>query len=302
MIEPDERLLLRFLDHLRAERGCSPHTIRAYQRTCADLVAHLRSVGRTPATARKIDLRGFLFSAGNGRSSATLARHVAAVRAWFAWMVDTGVLETSIAAGLQPPRVRQPLPDVLSEPAVDRLFDDDLDRPDAGLRETVLLEILYGAGLRVSELAALDWEAVDLEQSIVQVVRGKGGKERRVPIGPPAVAALRALSEREGSRGAVLRNSRGRRMSDRTIRRVVERAGAREGLPGLHPHTLRHSFATHLLTSGADLRGIQEMLGHSSLSTTQRYTHVSVAQLQDVYRRAHPHARDEARDDEDDSR
>jgi site-specific recombinase XerC len=237
-----------------------------------------------------------MFAAGRGRSSATLARHVAALRAWFRWLVDTGVLTSSVAEDLQPPRVRLPLPDVLSVEVADRLFDADLDRPDDGLRETVIFEVLYGAGLRVSELAALDWEAVDLEQGIVQVVRGKGGKERRVPIGPPAIAALGALSDREGATGPVLRNAKGRRMSDRTIRRIVERVGAKQGIAGLHPHTLRHSFATHLLSSGADLRGIQEMLGHASLSTTQRYTHVSVDQLRDVYRRAHPHARDDGED------
>ncbi len=287
----DEALAARFLDYLRAERGASPHTIRAYRRTVADLIGHLRTAGRTVETARKIDVRGYLFAAGRGRSAATLARHVAALRAWFGWMVETGVLAHSIVADLQPPRVPSSLPDVLSEPVADRLFGEE-----PRCTEAVILEVLYGGGLRVSELAALDWEALDLDAAQIRVLRGKGGKERRVPVGPPAVAALRALGARQGFEGPVLRNARGRRMSDRTIRRIVTEAGLRAGISGLHPHTLRHSFATHLLASGADLRGIQELLGHSSLSTTQRYTHVSTAQLRDVYRRAHPHARDDPGD------
>jgi site-specific recombinase XerD len=281
----------RFLDFLRAERGYSPHTLRAYRRTVEDLVRHLAGVGRTLETARKVDLRGYLFGAGRGRAPATLARHVAAIRAFFAWLVDTGALSTSIAADLQPPRVPLPLPDVLSEPVADRLFQGE-----SAARDAAILEILYGAGLRVSELAALDWEAVDLDSGQIRVVRGKGGKERRVPMGPPAIAALAGLAAPADRAGPVLRNARGRRMSDRSIRRVVEEAGKRAGIAGLHPHTLRHSFATHLLSSGADLRGIQELLGHSSLSTTQRYTHVSTSQLRDVYRRAHPHARDDRED------
>jgi integrase/recombinase XerC len=286
-----EALRTRWLEHLKAERGFSRHTLRAYDRTLSDLLAHLAGVDRTALDARRIDLRGYLFKAGRGRSSATLARHVAAIRSFYAWLVDTGVLEASIASDLQPPSVKLPLPDVLSEAQADRLFQSDLDSSDDALQERVLLEVLYGGGLRVAEVAALDWAAIDLDEALIRVLRGKGGKDRRVPIGPPALAALREWRARTGGEGMVFVNSRGKRMSDRSIRRIVERAGARAGLPGLHPHALRHSFATHLLGSGADLRGIQEMLGHSSLSTTQRYTHVSVGNLIDVYRRAHPHAR-----------
>ena len=151
--------------------------------------------------------------------------------------------------------------------------------------------MLYGCGLRVAEVSGLDREDVDLEQGLLRVRRGKGGKERIVPMGPPAARALSRLLDETGEDGAHLfENSRGNRLSPRSIRRIVRQVGLRVGAPGLHPHALRHSFATHLLDGGADLRGIQELLGHASLSTTQRYTHVSVDALRDVYRKAHPHA------------
>ena len=161
------------------------------------------------------------------------------------------------------------------------------------LLQRAVLEVLYGCGLRVSELSALDVEDLDLKQATLAVRKGKGGKERRVPMGPPAVRGLSAwLEERpEVDHRAVFLNTRNSRLSPRSIRRLLRRVGIASDNPGLHPHALRHSFATHLLGNGADLRGIQEMLGHASLSTTQRYTHVSVEGLREVYRRSHPHAR-----------
>lgn len=281
----------RFLDHLRAEQGASPHTRRAYHRTLTDLGSHLSGIDRTFASARRVDLRGYLFAAARQRSTATLARHVAAIRTFYRWLLREGVVEASVAEDLQPPRVGRHLPEFLSQHQAAELVE-----PGAplSLRDRALLELLYGAGLRVGEAEALDRDDLDLDEGLVRVRRGKGGKERRVPMGPFAVAALRAwfASRPDDLRPAFL-NQRGARMSQRSMRRVVDEAGKVAGVVGLHPHALRHSFATHLLDAGADLRGIQELLGHSSLATTQRYTHVSVESLLDTYRRAHPHARRE---------
>jgi site-specific recombinase XerD len=279
------------LDHLRVSLGYSKETLRAYGHSVRTLDRWRVDAKKEWSDLRRADLRAWLFRVGRGRSASTQARHIAAVRALFAWMVDEGVLTLSYAEGLQPPRVRLPLPDVLSVSQAAQLCDSEAAANASAVRDQAILEVLYGAGLRVGELVALDWEHLGLFEGQIRVVRGKGGKERRVPIGPPAVAALQALAlEGGGSSGPVFRNQRGDRLSDRSVRRVLARLGPVRGVPGLHPHALRHSFATHLLSSGADLRGIQELLGHASLSTTQRYTAVSVRDMQAAYRRAHPHA------------
>ena len=280
-------LLGRFLDHLRVERGMSTHTVRAYQRTLSALQQFLGDRADLRSASR-MDLRGFLFSVGKGKAAATRARHVAAVRTFYRWMLRSGRLETSPAQDLQPPKVGQRLPHHLSVQGVDEVLELELTS-----RDTALVELLYGAGLRVGEASGLDRHDVDLVNGVVNVRNGKGGKDRRVPMGPPAIAALtmHLRSVACDDDGPVFRNKRGGRLSPRSMRRVIADAGVRAGAPGLHPHSLRHSFATHLLDAGADLRGIQELLGHASLSTTQRYTHVSVDSLKDVYRRAHPHAK-----------
>jgi integrase/recombinase XerC len=242
-----------------------------------------------------VDLRSFLFHVGQGRSAPTLARHVAAIRTFYGWLTEVENLASSPADDLRPPSIGRRLPQVLSVSRAQELAEV----PEHSRRDRAVIELLYGAGLRVGELVALDWSDLDLDQRLVRVRAGKGGKERRVPFGPPAEEALRAWrDESPNPHGPVFLDARGCRLSDRSARRIVSRAGRRAGLPHLHPHALRHSFATHLLDAGADLRGIQEMLGHESLSTTQRYTHVSVQALLSTYRRSHPHAR---RDGDDDS-
>lgn len=278
----------RFLDHLRVERGASEHTRRAYHRTLTDLLSHLQGAGRGYLDARRVDLRGYLFVAGRGRAPATLARHMAAIRTFYRWLLREGVIERSEAEDLQPPKVGERLPNLISVTKGKELLDEG----GLAVRDQAIVELLYGAGLRVGELEALDRADVDLEEGIVRVRRGKGGKERRVPVGPPAREAVRAWLERRTDEDpALFLNARGQRLRQRSIRRIVEAAGQRVGVVGLHPHALRHAFATHLLDAGADLRGIQELLGHASLSTTQRYTHVSMQSLLETYRRAHPHAR-----------
>lgn len=274
----------RFVDHLRAERGTSNHTVRAYRTSLSALAAFLSLRGTSLERATRADLRRWLFDAARGPS--TVARHVAAMRTFYAWLQREGVVESSPAATLRSPSVPRPVPDVPQEKPLGAL----LDHTEA-TRDRAILELLYGAGLRVSEAAALDLHDVDFESGLVHIRHGKGDRERRVPMGAQAASALRAwLAERPASEEqALFLGRRGGRLSDRMIRRVVEAAGARGGLPGLHPHALRHACATHMLDAGADLRAIQEQLGHATLSTTQRYTQVSVEHLLQVHRKAHPH-------------
>lgn len=271
--------------YLRAERGFAPGTLRAYVDTITRLLTWCGP--RDPATLRRADLRAFLATVGRDWSPATRARHVAALRAWYAWRVDRGEQPTSPADQLRAPKVGVRLPHVAREDELEAVAE----REGLSTRDAAIVELLYGAGLRVAELAAVDVHDVDLREGMVAVRAGKGGRERRVPMGAAAVDAVRAwLAVRPASPSpALLVNPRGGRLTDRTLRRVVDRAGVAAGVPGLHPHALRHSCATHMLDGGADLRAIQEQLGHKSLSTTQRYTHVSVERLLAVHRAAHPH-------------
>jgi len=293
----DSELLDAFVTYMRVERGSSAHTLRAYRRTLDRLRAHLEDAGVDYASAARVHLRGFLFTAGRGRAPSTIARHVAAMRTFYRWMAREKYVDTAVAQALQPPSVGRRLPHFLS---VERAEEVLSDQHPLTRRDRAVLEVLYGAGLRVGEVEGLDVEDIDPHSGFVRVRRGKGGKERRVPLGQPALLAVQDLLVNEGrSTGALFLNARGGRLSDRSIRRIVARAGKLAGEAGLHPHALRHSFATHLLGAGADLRGIQELLGHASLGTTQRYTHVSIDGLLNVYRNAHPHARDRVAPDDD---
>lgn len=287
--------LAGFLQHLRVERGLSDNTLKAYRRSLSQLALHLDAKGRTLADATRTDLRGWLFQAGRGRAPATRARHVAAIRTFYRWMLRESHVERSVAEDLQTPKVGRHLPHFLTEPQSAELLDATPLAP----RDRALLELLYGSGLRVGEAEALDWSDLDFEQGLVWVRRAKGGKQRRVPVGPPALRALQALKSSVDAERSdpVFRNARGGRLSQRSMRRIVKDCGLVAGLGGLHPHAMRHSFATHLLDNGADLRGIQELLGHADLSTTQRYAHVSTQGLLRVYRDAHPHARDDSPED-----
>jgi integrase/recombinase XerC len=291
----DEELLGRFLDHLRVEHGASPHTRRAYRHTVDRLRLHLAGAGFgfcDPKVAR-VHLRGFLFEVAKDQSTATVARHIAAIRTFYRWLLREGHVAVSVAEGLQPPRVGRRLPRHLSVVEAAEFVEQGANGRRFEVRDRALVELLYGAGLRVSEAAALDRADVDLDHGWIRVRDGKGRKERRVPLGEPGVDALRSWIHEGGAEGPVFTNARGGRLTTRSMHRVVQALGLATEVPGVHPHALRHSYATHMLDAGADLRGIQELLGHSSLSTTQRYTHVSVESLIDVYRRAHPHAHGE---------
>ena len=247
-------------------------------------------------------MRSFLASlTRHGLGKRSQGRALAAVRSLFRFACREGVVGTNPAAGVRTPKHPRKLPRHLRPGEIETLIESPAGDEPLARRDRALLELLYASGLRVGELVSLDWGDLDLEGRVLRVL-GKGGKERMVPFGQPAAQALRAWLEAwETVRGAapaagrdepVFLNRSGRRLTDRSVRRLIDRYTAGAGLPaGVHPHTLRHTFATHLLEGGADLRSIQELLGHSSLSTTQKYTHLELERLLAVYREGHPRAR-----------
>src|SRR5579871_313916 len=279
--------------HLRSERHASPHTLRAY---VADVRELLAAAGDDPRAVRPETIRHWLRTVDGRLERTSIARKLAAVRAFFRFLVRAGRLEADPAAAVGTPRTRRRLPAHLTLDEIDRLLATPPAEGLAGLRDRAILEVLYSSGLRVSELVGLDWADVDREAGLLRVL-GKGRKERVVPIGRPALRALDAYAAaaaaagRPVAPGAVFRNLRGGRLTARSVARLVERHVTASGTPTrATPHALRHTFATHLLGAGADLRAIQELLGHASLSTTQRYTHVDLRRLTDAYDRAHPRA------------
>ena len=284
----------RFLLLLAARR--SPRTVDAYRR---DLASLARSCGGNVGTATVDDLERWLASMrAEGLAPSTLARRVSAVRTYFRHLDLIGVRADNPAAAIKLPRRGRGLPRVLSPAETERLIDAAIGSSPRTLRDRALVELLYGAGLRVSEAVGLEKGAIDLEARIVRVL-GKGGKERLVPLGRPAAEATRrylALGRPRLDRRYrpdLFLNARGGALTRAgaflILRRLAEKAGLEPGR--VHPHLLRHSFATHLLEGGADLRSVQEMLGHADLGTTERYTHVSDRRRREVYFDAHPHAR-----------
>ncbi len=292
-----------FLGYLAIERGASPHTVAAYRRDLDAYVTGLEhrgvreasSVSREDITAHVASLRAA------GLAPSTVERKVSAIKSFHRFLVREGITENHPTARLPLPKVPERLPDVVSVDDVDRLLAQPFPDGPLGLRDRAILETLYGCGLRVSELVGLDLGDVDLSAGFIRVL-GKGGKERMVPVSGLAARALdayavsaRPLLRPKGSvRGvdprAVFVNARGGRISRQAVFGLVRRYGARVGL-ALHPHTLRHSFATHLLEGGADLRALQEMLGHADLATTQVYTHVDRRHVREEYLSTHPRAR-----------
>ncbi len=300
----------RFLSHLSAERRVSRNTLVAYRRDLGQLGAHAREqLGRAPELKdlSRALLRGWLAGLARGRSSITLARKIAAVRTWCRFLLRRGELAEDPTALLGTPRIRRKFPVFLGPEPAGRLVEAPTaaggmvtprEAPAALLRDRAMFELLYGSGLRVGELVALDLGDLSADLGEVRVL-GKGRKERVVPIGS---VAARALAEYLASRAELARPSDGSldpdavfvsrlgaRLGARRVQQLVTRYGAfAVGRPDLHPHALRHSCATHLLEGGADLRAIQELLGHQSLSTTQRYTHLSLERLLAAYDAAHP--------------
>lgn len=303
-----ERSIERFSEHLSGQRRASPHTVAAYASDLRQLAQFVRDRSRAevaPADVNKLVLRAWLGELSRSRSAGSIARKLASVRAFFRYLCREGELSDNPAELVATPKIRRKLPAFLSVDAASQVMDAPVDgtaRSDAeSARDRLMLELLYGSGLRVSELAGLNLDQISLEQNELRVL-GKGRKERVVPLGRAARAALEvyltrrpelrhAKSGAQDPRGLLL-TRRGTRLGVRRIQVLVQRYGTLgAGRPDLHPHALRHTCATHMLEGGADLRAIQEMLGHSSLSTTQRYTHVSLEQLLGVYDRAHPLAK-----------
>ncbi|WP_163571808.1 tyrosine recombinase XerC [Fodinicola feengrottensis] len=290
----------RFERHLAAERGRSEHTVRAYVTDIVSLLDHAVRLGLTsPAELELAALRSWLARLRSGGAASTsLGRRAAAARVFTAWAHRTGLLPTDVGALLASPRPHRDLPAVLRREQAAGVVESPAapDEP-VGARDRAILELLYGTGIRVGELCGLDLSAVDDGRRLVRVF-GKGGRERTVPYGIPAERTLQAYLSigrpalRVSDSGAALfLGVRGQRISPGTVRRIVHAAARSvDGSPDIGPHGLRHSAATHLLEGGADLRTVQELLGHASLATTQIYTHVSAERLRAAYQQAHPRA------------
>ncbi len=290
-----------YVEHLRHARRLSEHSIRAYVGDISRLASVANEVGVDDVGGLSLTvLRQWLALERNRCSDKTVARRVASVRTFGAWALKTGRATTDPAAMLASPKVARDLPSVLRQDQASALMDLAAVRADDAtpehLRDVAILELLYGTGIRVGECVGLDIAGLDMGERTVRVL-GKGSKERVVPFGAPCETALQAwlavrsqlVNERSGA--ALFLGVRGGRIDPRTVRTMVERLAAHvPGMPGMSPHTLRHSAATHVLEGGADIRHVQELLGHASLATTQMYTHVSFERLLETFERAHPRA------------
>ncbi|MBM9460405.1 tyrosine recombinase XerC [Nocardioides sp. zg-536] len=301
--EAHARVLADYERHLVSERDLAPHTVRAYRGDLAALLEHASRLGIDDVADLDLrSLRSWLAKQQSlGLSRTTLARRATAARVFTAWLARTGRAPGDAGSALGSPKPHRTLPDVLRADeahellrAASALADDGTP---VGLRDVAMLELLYATGVRVGELCGLDVDDVDRDRNLVRVL-GKGRKERTVPFGTPAARALdRWLREgrpqllRPGSGPALFLGARGGRIDQRAVRTLVHRRIADvPGAPDLGPHGLRHTAATHLLEGGADLRSVQELLGHASLATTQRYTHVTTDRLRRAYQQAHPRA------------
>jgi integrase/recombinase XerC len=286
-----------FIAYLATERNVSPHTLDAYASDLAQFTEFLRREKGAGATACDVDhllIRRWLALLHKDHRKSSIGRKLAALRAFFKYLVRAGRLEKNPAELVSTPKKEKRVPFHLTIDEVTALVEAPRDGDLLGLRDRVILETLYSCGIRVSELTGLDVGAVDLDEGLVRVL-GKGGKERVVPVGRQARQAVAdyLLARKEPPPSApFLLNARGGRLTSRSVARIVDRYILRLAtIKKISPHTLRHTFATHMLEAGADLRAIQELLGHASLSTTQKYTHVSIDRLMEVYDKAHPKAR-----------
>ncbi len=299
-----EKAIAKFLRALQ-ERNASAHTTKAYR---TDLAQFAEYVG--PQSWRDIDhvlIRGYLANLyERGLSKTSVARALAALRSLYKWLAQEGEVQQNPAALVSTPRLPKKLPRVPTIEEVNMVLDSAMPECSAfGERDQVILELLYGCGIRNSELIGINLDDIRWSNEVV-LVRGKGRKERYVPFGDSAKAAVQAylparqrvLGEtRRTTERALLINLRGTRLTTRSVGRIVKQIAIARGLsPDVHPHTLRHAFGTHMLEEGADLRAIQEMLGHERLSTTQRYTQLTVKHVMEVYDKTHPHARKAAND------
>ncbi|PLS25880.1 tyrosine recombinase XerC [Bifidobacterium imperatoris] len=307
-----------FINHLKANKGLSANTLKAYRSDIESCLALFVRRGVSDLNEITLDdLRSWMASESRNHARSSMARKTVAVRGFFSWGYEHGIMRTNQAATLLTPSIPNTLPSVLTEVQAEQLMDqadaddasvdeaDSNNNNETGLevrmraetqRNTAILELLYATGIRIAELIALNVHDVDFANRTIKVT-GKGNKQRVVPFGAPAMRALeiwlvegRAKLENLNSADALFLGARGGRLNQRVARDVVHKAAQEAGVPDISPHALRHSAATHMLDGGADLREVQELLGHASLKTTQRYTHVSIEQLKTRYVQAFPRA------------
>ena len=305
---PEKRFIDSFLESLVTEKGYSDHTRRAYRKDLLDFFSFLaeshfagsaRQKRESVVKLKQIDgimLRGYLGFLHRKNKKATIARKLSAIRSFFKYLVKKGVISENPAELILTPKQDKTIPVYLSVDEIFRLLDSIQTDTLLGLRNRAIFETLYSSGIRVSELAEMNFSDIDFSAAVVRV-SGKGGKQRIVPVGQKALAAIKAyrtrLQKKTGSlsinEGPLFLNRFYKRLSPRSIARILKKLVETIGLlTPVSPHALRHSFATHMLDAGADLRTVQELLGHKSLSTTQKYTHVSIDRLMETYDRAHP--------------
>ncbi|MGZ3515136.1 MAG: tyrosine recombinase XerC [Thermodesulfobacteriota bacterium] len=297
----------QFIHYLSLEKNASPHTCRCYRRDLEGFEDFLKNSGMYVSSTGKVEMekvdrmaiRKYLSFLHRKNKKSSIARKISTLRSFFKYMVREQVIPSNPAKGVSTPKVEKTLPSTLTVDEAFRLMESPTtisEKPsegskEKGLRDRAILELLYSSGLRVSELVGLNSNQLDLDLGIVRVM-GKGRKERIVPVGVKAIEALEAYLEKRGmleGEEPIFVNSLGGRLTARSVGRLMKRYTRHSGIfRKVSPHSLRHTFATHLLDAGADIREIQEMLGHSSLSTTQRYTHVSMGKLMEVYDKAHP--------------
>jgi integrase/recombinase XerC len=301
-------LIHQFIHYLSAEKNASPHTCRAYDRDLEEFENFLKSSGISLSTAQDIEagkvdrlaIRRYLSFLHRRNKKSSIARKISTLRSFFKYLVREQLATSNPAKSVSTPKVEKPLPTTLTVDEAFRLMETPKNPPEKSisdtaknkrLRDGAILELLYSSGLRVGELVGLNLNRLDLDLAIVKVM-GKGRKERIVPVGKKAVEALRAYLEERGVLNLeepLFVNARGGRLTARSVGRLIKKYTKSSGIfRKVSPHSLRHTFATHLLDAGADIREIQEMLGHASLSTTQRYIHLSMGKLMEVYDKAHP--------------
>jgi tyrosine recombinase XerC len=285
-----DRLIERFVRYLEIEKNYSGHTVLNYR---LDLDDFLKFLGESPIeSVDYLLLRKYLALLKEKKlGSRSMARHLSALRSFFKFLTREGFLKSNPILSVASPKLDKHLPQFLTEEEVFRLIDSSLPKDEMGLRDRAILETFYSTGMRISELVGLSEDDLDFIGGVVKL-KGKGKKERIAPIGDKAISSLREyLEKRKKQTSAVFLNKRGTRITDRGVRNIVGKYLKLSGMkPGVSPHTLRHSFATHLLNRGADLRTVQELLGHANLSTTQIYTHLTTEKLKNVYDKAHPRA------------
>ncbi|MDK2984677.1 MAG: integrase/recombinase XerD [Clostridia bacterium] len=288
----------QFIHHLAVERGLADNTLTSY---LSDLNSFFEYLGEEISSLKQVKSSNILnyltYLRTNGKAPSTVSRHLAAIKSFFQFLVLEGVLEDNPAVDMETPRLAKKLPQVLTVEEVERLLGQPFTSTSTGIRDKAMLELLYATGLRVSELVSLNLGDIDLESGYVRCM-GKGFKERIVPIGSIALHHVdlylkqgRVKLVKTPREKAFFLNHLGKRLTRQGFWKILKKYAKGAGVKGITPHTLRHSFATHLLENGADLRAVQEMLGHSDIATTQIYTHLTQKKIQEVYRKSHPRAK-----------